>query len=286
MPGRKIKPLILGAGVGSVTQLRAHRNPGLEIVWLERGTLLWQVEGRAERVPQGHVFFTLPWQRHGSVQEFEPGHFWHFCILRLDATARAGPRSWLLPKALGLRSAENRQIVQRLVEAPRHAWPGSPRLAWAIRELVRAHLAEVRPTHLSQRALICLVLDALTQVIAGGSRIGVTPAAHRRSQRVVEAIAADPRRAWTLTEMAVLADLGKSQFLADFRRETGESPRRFLNRKRIDLARLQLTQTDHSITRIAHDCAYASSQRFATVFRKMTGMSPSAYRSHYFKGEA
>ena len=57
-------------GRGSARTLGTHRDYGLEIIYLEKGALNWHVQGRVERVTAGSVFFSLPWEEHGSVDEF------------------------------------------------------------------------------------------------------------------------------------------------------------------------------------------------------------------------
>lgn len=52
----------------------------------------------------------------------------------------------------------------------------------------------------------------------------------------------------------------------------------YLNRLRIDRARVGLRNTAASITDIALDCGFCSSQHFARVFRQFTGMTALEYR--------
>jgi AraC family L-rhamnose operon regulatory protein RhaS len=59
---------------------------------------------------------------------------------------------------------------------------------------------------------------------------------------------------------------------------TGDTPITYLNRLRVRHADQLLKTTDHSITDIAFECGFQSSQYFATVYRQFTGKNPGASR--------
>jgi quercetin dioxygenase-like cupin family protein len=75
---------VLSFGAVNHKRLPPHKNRGLEIVYVERGHLRWRVENRVEQLGPGSVFFTLPWQAHGSVVERDPPNFIHWVLVRLD----------------------------------------------------------------------------------------------------------------------------------------------------------------------------------------------------------
>ena len=62
------------------------------------------------------------------------------------------------------------------------------------------------------------------------------------------------------------------------RHETGHTTGEYLQRKRFDLAREQLRQTDKPVACIAAELGYPSLPYFCCFFRKVTGMSPVEYR--------
>ena len=55
------------------SQLPLHRNDGLELVLVERGSALWQVDGVDIAVEAGELFYTFPWQEHGSAVPIDYG---------------------------------------------------------------------------------------------------------------------------------------------------------------------------------------------------------------------
>jgi AraC-like DNA-binding protein len=84
-------------------------------------------------------------------------------------------------------------------------------------------------------------------------------------------------------DLAALAGLSPARFHVHFKRVTGSSPKDYWQRLRVEqAARLLREAPDLTITEIAHQLGFASSQYFATVFRRYLGVSPGRYR----EGEA
>jgi len=83
---------------------------------------------------------------------------------------------------------------------------------------------------------------------------------------------------WTLAGMAQQCGLSRSQFSAYCRRLTGMSPVQYLTHCRVErAAQLLCAEPERSITEIALQCGFNSSQYFAAVFRAAKGCTPSSY---------
>ena len=78
--------------------------------------------------------------------------------------------------------------------------------------------------------------------------------------------------------LAAIAHLSASQFGRVFKDVYGETPHRYLQRRRVERAMTLLRQTDRPITDIAWDVGFASLGTFSRVFREIVGEPPSAYR--------
>ena len=250
-----------------MAKLAAHRNAGLEIVFVRRGHLLWQTEGVAEPVPPGAVYFTLPEQEHGSAEEFEPGHEWIYVIL---APGKNGP----LHPALGFTRAEVKEIEALLRGSRRHSLRGGAALEGVLAALDAenrnpGYLHEARVAALARTAVIELArcVRAHHSAISPAVRSG----AQERVRRLVAEVAGDPARRWTLGEMAAYCRLGRTQFATVFREQTGDSPVRFLQRMRVREACRMLRESNRSITHIALECGFGTSQYFAQIFKRCTG---------------
>lgn len=82
----------------------------------------------------------------------------------------------------------------------------------------------------------------------------------------------------SLREMADLAHMSRFHFLRLFRQKTGTTPNVWVTRLRIERARRLLASSTMPITEVAALCGYPDAAYFATVFRRVTGVSPREYR--------
>jgi len=99
-----------------------------------------------------------------------------------------------------------------------------------------------------------------------------------RINRVVEYIYKKIDQKITLEELASHAHLSISHFSQMFRKETGESPHRYLLLTRLHHARRLLKEGKLNLTEIALGCGFSGSSHFSTAFRKEFRVSPSEYR--------
>lgn len=102
-----------------------HCNPGMELVWVEQGQLEWAVEQVPEVLRPGTVFFTLPWQMHGSLQIREPRNKIYYALFGLPGSNTEPQDVIRFPESLGFSVEEQRLLSRIFVSATRHAWPAS-----------------------------------------------------------------------------------------------------------------------------------------------------------------
>lgn len=99
-----------------------------------------------------------------------------------------------------------------------------------------------------------------------------------RLRRVIEHMHANLAEELPLTQLAAVGGLSPSQFARAFRAATGEPPHRYLTHLRVERARDLLEHTDLSVIEVGMRCGFGQPAHFATVFGKLTGMSPRAWR--------
>ncbi|MDF7819239.1 AraC family transcriptional regulator [Runella sp. MFBS21] len=83
---------------------------------------------------------------------------------------------------------------------------------------------------------------------------------------------------WTVEEMATVVGLGSTAFTEKVKAFSGFSPLNYLINIRIAEAMKQLRQSQKSLTDIALDTGFYSSQHFSTTFKKLTGYTPGQFR--------
>ena len=84
---------------------------------------------------------------------------------------------------------------------------------------------------------------------------------------------------WPLESMARQCGLRRSRFTHYCYELTNMLPLEYLNRCRIERAcRILSINHEKTITDVAFECGFSSSQYFATVFRQHLGMAPNLFR--------
>jgi AraC-like DNA-binding protein len=79
--------------------------------------------------------------------------------------------------------------------------------------------------------------------------------------------------------IAAVAHVSPAHFSRSFRQVFGETPHRYLQRRRVERAMFLLRETDRSVTDICLDVGFTSLGTFSRLFRQIVGETPSAYRS-------
>lgn len=94
-----------------------------------------------------------------------------------------------------------------------------------------------------------------------------------RLARVLAALHQRPARAWTLAEMAALANMSRSRFALRFRSITGTTPADYLVAARIASAQ-ELLRARRPMKCVAGDVGYGSASGFTRAFTRRVGCSP------------
>ncbi|OKH18959.1 helix-turn-helix transcriptional regulator [[Limnothrix rosea] IAM M-220] len=81
-----------------------------------------------------------------------------------------------------------------------------------------------------------------------------------------------------LADLAQLLDMSQFHFGRLFKQSIGRSPYQYLIQQRVERAKRLLKNTDYLITDIALECGFNSHSHLTNKFRKMTGMTPKAFR--------
>jgi AraC-like DNA-binding protein len=79
--------------------------------------------------------------------------------------------------------------------------------------------------------------------------------------------------------LARAAYLSPAHFSREFRRAFGETPHQYLLTRRLERAAALLRNTDRSVLDICMNVGLRSVGSFTTSFRRVYGMSPTAYRA-------
>lgn len=78
--------------------------------------------------------------------------------------------------------------------------------------------------------------------------------------------------------LARIAQVSQAHFIRTFRATFGETPHRYLQRRRVERAMFLLRGTGRSVTDICMDVGFTSLGTFSRTFRDIVGETPTAYR--------
>lgn len=265
-------PELITLGYDRLTEalpLADHRHEhGFEFVYMERGQASWEVHGETYTSRTGHIFHTRPdeWHR-ARMNHIEPCTIWWMIVTDIAAC-----ETWL-----DLKHEEKCRLSDELQQLPRLRTV-DPGIRASFRKM-RAALEHPGPlTGLQVRHGI---LDVLLMLL---DPIGIrTPHADMKDtmQYLTEHIRRYPEKQWSVKLLASELGVSESHAYRLFRSLLGQSPAAFVDRIKIDLACEVLSTQQTSITELAYDLGFKTSQHFATVFKKYTGHPPSKWRQLY-----
>ena len=105
------------------------------------------------------------------------------------------------------------------------------------------------------------------------------PRAERSTVRAVQGLVErEPDRDYRVPVLAAAAGMSVRHFTRVFATEVGETPGRFVERVRMEVARHQLETTDDTLERIAVRCGFGTGETLRRVFRRRLNVSPDSYR--------
>ena len=256
-----------------------HRNEGIELTWLDRGSLGFAVDRETFRLRRGDLTITRPWQLHrlGLPHVSASRLYW----LILDVGVRRPNQAWRWPPWLLLSQADRRALTHLLSHNEKPVWRADAELGRCFHSLgacleLEPESARETRLRLHINELLVALLDLLQR-----RRIPLD-ASLSSSQRTVELFLAElPKHLeheWDLEAMAEQCGLQRTRFNHYCRELTNLSAIEFLGRCRVEAAATLLRASRTlNMTEVALRCGFQSSQYFATVFRRQMGCTPSRY---------
>src|SRR3954454_17045416 len=101
---------------------------------------------------------------------------------------------------------------------------------------------------------------------------------NRRLLRARDAIDRDYALPLDLPSLAAVAHVSEAHFIRSFKTTFGETPHRYLQRRRIERAMYRLRTTDRTVTDICMEVGFSSLGTFSRTFSDVVGETPSQFR--------
>lgn len=102
---------------------------------------------------------------------------------------------------------------------------------------------------------------------------------NRSMLRARDAMDRDHRLELDVPALARIASVSPAHFIRTFKATFGETPHRYLQRRRIERAMYLLRTTEASVTEICMTVGFTSLGTFSRTFREIVAESPTAHRS-------
>lgn len=257
-----ISPAIKAIGVSRQIAARSgfssHSHQCFELCLITKGQVQWWVEEEEFALSPGSIYLTKPGEQHGCA-----GDILQPCTL-----------SWMQVDLLQVGGGAWREAFLTLT--PR-TWLGAdlfvPQLA--------AILTECKNPQADSRARVKAHLTLfLTSLLRHHRHIAIPNAPQNTPLTELLAWLDEPSSRWPkVSDLVRVSGFSRSRLHELFLTHYGQSPGGVLTAKRLQVARERLLGSTDSITKIALDLDYSSSQHFASAFKKFYGLSPSAMRN-------
>jgi AraC-like DNA-binding protein len=105
-----------------------------------------------------------------------------------------------------------------------------------------------------------------------------TEISNRHMLRARDTIDRDFASALDIPTLAGIAHVSEAHFIRVFKTTFGETPHRYLQRRRVERAMFLLRETDHSVTEICFEVGFGSLGTFSRTFADIVGDPPTTYR--------
>jgi len=248
---------------------------GLCIFYINEGRFEWKINDHLHVLYPGDLVLILPGQKFGNEKGiFELGAI--FCIqikIQRLSTGELVPGRWsslndgesiTVGKLLSL---NNNPVLSRQYEAGR---------------ILNSITCEIHNHELGFVTRINQLTDELLITITRQLTKQNNPPRDfpKVFMNLEESLRKDLSHQWSVEEMAAIAGMGITLFNERVKSFTGFTPINYLINIRISEAIKLLKKKDISITDIALDTGFYSSQHFSTTFKKLTGYTPGAFRKN------
>lgn len=245
-----------------------HIHAGLmEICYLKSGQMVFTVDGRDYVCRGNQIFITWPDELHSSGRHPQGRGWLYWMQIRLPKRFRS---------FLGQSSATATPLIDALRSMPHRHFHGRHELASFYDDILGT--LRHRDRLLFETTLANAVTRWLLMVIEC-SRHPVDRKLSPPMQAILKHIDRHLCETISLDDLADVASLSTSRMKARFRLELGIAPREYILRQRVNRATELLRDRRRSITDIAYDLGFSSSQYFATVFKRFTQRRPRDYLS-------
>jgi AraC-like DNA-binding protein len=246
----------------------------IRIYYILDGKFDWSINDRSYALYPGDLAIILPGQKFGGTKGFMD--IGTVCWLAIEVERIDQHKKIVFGDWSGLSDTES-LTINNILQLNNTSVLVRVKDAFTILQTIKDELSQqevgyaTRVNHLIDELLILIVRQSTHQM---NSRRDFPQTFTKLEQTLRQNLA----HQWTVEEMAALIGLGTTAFSEKVKNYTGFSPLNYLINIRISEAIKLLKQQEMSVTSIALETGFYSSQHFSTTFKKLTGYTPVEFR--------
>ncbi|HEX9399320.1 MAG TPA: AraC family transcriptional regulator [Anaeromyxobacter sp.] len=265
--GRDVGVFIPVAGPCGYAVTVGHAHPAWSFVVPFDDRCRVRIDGRVIRSRPGQICGIGPGVPHEELLGDEPARY---------AAVFVAPRA--------LRRALRHHGVERLEPMRGVRFAGSPEIVGAIREIMLERSARLPAGRVVIDAAAIRLVHLILRALLGARPLPDRVPEREGIRRAVELAEARVGEQLAVSDLARAAGMSPSHFSREFKRETGQTPRTYLRRTRLERAKRLLAADDRPVTEVALESGFCSASHLATSFARAFTMAPSRYRAMLRRG--
>ncbi|MFO7936495.1 MAG: helix-turn-helix domain-containing protein, partial [Kiritimatiellia bacterium] len=244
-----------------------HTHPGcVEISLCVRGSLTFECEDQEYTLMPSEMLVVQPSTHHRLITNPKGMIlYWLFFRLELDKDT-----------LLKLPKAESVLLRRKLTSVPLQVFSTSPQMQNSFNHLFSVY-DETKSGSFRTLIMRTSVLALLLATIESSRNVEGRPK-YDGMLEAIERIKINPEIDYNLDELARDVSLSRSLFNTRFKQLTGFPPYAFILSCKMQKAKQLLSRDDISVTDVAYELGFSSSQHFAMHFKREFGMTPSEWK--------
>lgn len=238
----------------------------IEICYLYKGEQIFEYNNEEKySLTGGDVFISYPDELHSSG--YQPLQKSVLYWLILDISDK--------DNFLGYNPSESRELINTLLEMKKRYFRGSIDLKKKLDEVIKIYLQKNMFYKIRVRNLMVEFLIKIIEL----EKLNYSNQYSNDIEECIKYIQNNIEKKLPLNDLAKMINLSLSRFKQKFKYEVGIPPKEYIQRCKIEKAKEVLVDTNSlTITEVALELNFCSSQYFCDTFKKYTNQTPSQFR--------
>ena len=258
-----------------------HRNEGIEIHFLESGSMPYSQENKTTELLPNVLTITRPWEAHKvGNPKIGMGKFYWVII---DLGIRRPHQEWVWPDWIMMTKNDLNRLTRILRHDDQWMWKTNANIKECFCKIGNAVDSDIQGSSSSKIRLLVNELLILLLELLDSDELNLNEALTDSSRSVklfLNELENNLSEAWTIEKMAESAGVGLTRFTYHCRQLTNTTPMRYLVMKRLEMSKkILLENVNLSVAEVAYSCGFATSQYFSTVFKKQEKCTPVEFRN-------